>query len=67
MTLEWRQFNAAVVEEIHRAGREAFVSVVGPNDNQPALAALAAAGVDYIETDQVDVARFAVRRANAAQ
>ena len=47
--------SAALVRDVHLAGKEAFVSILGKYDCPWGMRLAIACGADYIQTDHVDV------------
>ncbi|MEO8096954.1 MAG: glycerophosphodiester phosphodiesterase family protein [Acidobacteriota bacterium] len=55
VSMQWAQFSRALVDEIHQAGREVFLSTMGRKDTESGLREALDSGVDYIQTDHPEL------------
>ena len=55
VNIDWREFSEGLIRDVHVSGRQAFVNVMGPNDNEFGILAAIDAGADFIQSDRLDI------------
>jgi glycerophosphoryl diester phosphodiesterase len=55
VNIDWREFSEGLIRDVHVSGRQAFVNVMGPNDNEFGILAVIDAGADFIQSDRPDI------------
>ncbi len=55
VNMDWPQFSEPLVRDVHLAGKKAFVNTMGPNDTEFGMIRAIEAGVDYLQSDHLDI------------
>jgi glycerophosphoryl diester phosphodiesterase len=63
VNINWPHVTRRMVQQVHLAGKLAFINTMGPSDNEAGIRLAIETGADYIQSDQIDVLMQVLREA----